>query len=186
MLGNSKQYQALEHVAVGARGTFGPAGDLRHVTSVPRASWQPHLQHRTGDGDHRQHERERDRPHQLRHLDGHRVPTSRPPAAASPGLRYGCRDLLVGRKPPCFVLRIAERAADTNVEDAAAGPDEPDLGVRSCLEDDGARLTGDGFIASRAAVFDLDLHARSPRVALGRIRLRPNRHHPLILPVGRG
>ena len=38
-------------------------------------------------------------------------------------LGYKRRNLLVRRKAPCFVLRVADRSADANLEDAAAGFD---------------------------------------------------------------
>jgi hypothetical protein len=44
----------LRVLFAGAHGTSGPAGELRHVVSGARERRQTHLQHRTGDGNHRQ------------------------------------------------------------------------------------------------------------------------------------
>jgi hypothetical protein len=67
-------------------------------------------------------------------------------------------DLFARRKATGCLLRERQSAVDSNFEDAATRPPQAQLRRGLQLGDQFPRLTGARFIASLAAVFDLDLH----------------------------
>jgi hypothetical protein len=73
-------------------------------------------------------------------------------------LAEGAEHFLVCRETAGCLLGESQPAVHRDLEDAAAGPAQIDLRRGLCLQDRVPRRTGARFIASLAAVFDLDLH----------------------------
>lgn len=122
----------------------------------------------------------------------HRSRSSRSPSPASAcrivavARRVSCDcstergdDLFVGGEAPGRLLGKCQPAIDANLEYAAGGTAQGHLRSRVGFADQSCRLTGARFIASLAAVFDLDAHDHSPSlgrtstIARGLIRVLP-------------
>jgi hypothetical protein len=67
-------------------------------------------------------------------------------------------NLFAGRKATGRLLRVCQPAVNANFEDAATRPPQAQLRRGPQLFDQFPRLTGARFIASLAAVFDLNFH----------------------------
>ena len=70
----------------------------------------------------------------------------------------GGDDFGVGREGAGGALRIAQGFVHGDLEDAAGGFAQADVGFGVAGGDQGARRTGARFIVSLAAIFDLDPH----------------------------
>jgi hypothetical protein len=75
------------------------------------------------------------------------------PSSTDAGLQF-----FVRRKPACRLLGIGEPAIDRDVEHAAAGFPQGDLGLGCFFEQTVPRGTRAWLVTSHSAVFDLDLH----------------------------
>jgi hypothetical protein len=74
----------------------------------------------------------------------------------------GFSHLRIRRKRAGLAFGVFQRAVHCDLEHAAAGFAQRDLGLRVARGDESAGRTGARLIASHAAVFDFDLHVFTP------------------------